>query len=154
MVLHSHSKWSLQLLLQTSTRPARHSKFSVSLICLYLAVFLVLLSTSLHFVLKETKNQKSLLHAQELHRCMRVVEGSGRAREKPQRSLLVITKRQQRLFKYVWKVLELVFSHQTLYTCALEVVAFPCMLATMLVSVVITILKQLKLQMDWYSKNI
>lgn len=39
-------------------------------------------------------------------------------------------------------------SHQTLYTCTLEVVAFPCMLATVLVSVVITVLKQLKFQMD------
>lgn len=79
MVLHSHSKWSL-LLFQASTKLARHSKFSVSLICLYLAVFLVLLSASLHFVLKEAKKHIILLHAHDLHCCMRVVKGSGRAK--------------------------------------------------------------------------
>lgn len=52
IVLHSDPKWPLLLRFQTSTRPARHSKFSVSLIYLYLAAFLVLLSTGLNFVLK------------------------------------------------------------------------------------------------------
>lgn len=62
---------------------------------------------------------------------------------KREASELVITRRLQRLFTYAWKVLKLMFSHQTLYTCTSEVVAFPWMLATGLVSVVITILQQL-----------
>lgn len=40
------------------------------------------------------------------------------------------------------------FIHQILYSSTLEMVAFPCVLATVLVSVVIVLLKQLKLQMD------
>lgn len=148
MVLHSLSRWCWLLLFQTSPRPTRHSKFSVKLTFLYLAAFLVLLSTSLHFVLKETKKQISLLHALDLHCCVRIVKGSGRARVPGD------CKEKKKLFKYAWKLLELMISHQTLYTCTLSGGAFSCMVATVLVSVVITVLKQLKLQIDWSSRKV